>query len=77
MIHQKVTIPLPPYLQKPTRTTRQYHPRTWRRFVRIGSTGDQWNLQDWCYYPRISWIFVLEKPRCPSLYHFYLVYVYL
>jgi hypothetical protein len=28
MIHQKVTIPLPPYLQKPTRTTRQYHPRT-------------------------------------------------
>ena len=36
--HQKVAIPLPPYLQKPTRTTRQYHPR---RFVRIGSTGDQ------------------------------------
>ena len=26
------------YLQKPTRTTKQYHPR---RFVRIGSTGDQ------------------------------------
>ena len=36
--HQKVAIPLPPYLRKPTRTTRQYHPR---RFVRIGSTGDQ------------------------------------
>ena len=36
--HKKVAIPLPPYLQKPTRTTRQYHPR---RFVRIGSTGDQ------------------------------------
>ena len=28
--HQKVAIPLPPYLQKPTRTNRQYHPR---RFV--------------------------------------------
>ena len=38
IIHQKVAIPLPPYLQKPTRTTRQYHPK---RFVRIGSTGDQ------------------------------------
>jgi hypothetical protein len=36
--HQKVAIPLPPYLRKPTRTTRQYHPR---RFVRIGPTGDQ------------------------------------
>ena len=36
--HQKVAIPFPPYLQKPTRMTRQYHPR---RFVRIGSTGDQ------------------------------------
>jgi hypothetical protein len=38
IIHQKVAIPLPPYLQKPTRTTQQYHPR---RFLRIGSTGDQ------------------------------------
>ena len=48
--HQKVAIPLPPYLQKPTRTTRQYHPR---RFVRIGSTGDQQHslfvrtIKDW------------------------------
>jgi hypothetical protein len=47
IIHKKVAIPLPPYLQKPTRTTRQYHPRTWRRFVRIGSTGDQWKHSYW------------------------------
>ena len=45
----------PPYLQKPTRTTRQYHPK---RFVRLGSTGDQRKhsffvrtIKDWNDFP--------------------------
>ena len=38
VIHQKVAIPLPDYLLQPTRRTRQYHQR---RFVRLGSHGEQ------------------------------------
>ena len=38
VVHQKVAIPIPDYLHQPTRRTRQYHHR---RFVRLGSHGEQ------------------------------------
>lgn len=45
-LHQKVSIPLPVYIQQPSRKTRQYHHR---RFMRLGSSNDKYKYS---FFPR-------------------------
>ena len=45
-LHQKVSIPLPSYIQQPSRQTRQYHRR---RFMRLGSSNDKYKYS---FFPR-------------------------